>query len=210
MPPGKTNLPDASRTRDAFCIGRSLPIAAILPPVMPTSATYESVAVTTVPLRMIRSKLITASVRKEQGTMLHCRPSVLHNQVSARKEGSSHAIRHHAEARYLHRAHRRLNAAGRARGIRVRLDFRFSCLVERALPAAHAYGNEHEADAAGYVRHQSRDARSHGDGEPLRDSQSYLWGANGTRNRARRQFAAGDGEKAGDVVAVGSGREGGS
>src|SRR5207248_8754559 len=76
-----------SRTRDAFCIGRSLPIAAILPPVMPTSATYESVGVTTVPLRMIRSKLITASVRKEQGTMLHCRPSLLHNQGSARKKG---------------------------------------------------------------------------------------------------------------------------
>ncbi len=52
-PPGMTSLPVASISRSAG--PSALPNAAILPPWMPTSHKLLSVAVTTVPLRMIRS-----------------------------------------------------------------------------------------------------------------------------------------------------------
>src|ERR1700732_1179462 len=60
MPPGRTKWLPASRTRPAFSVGSPAPIAEILSPAMPTSATDVSVAVTTVPFRITVSKRICA------------------------------------------------------------------------------------------------------------------------------------------------------
>ena len=56
MPPGSTSLPRASTMSLAW--PRSVPSAAILPPVMPTSQVNVSDAVATVPPRMMVSKVM--------------------------------------------------------------------------------------------------------------------------------------------------------
>src|SRR5262249_12604357 len=58
MPPGRMYLLLASKTRPAFCRGRSLPMATIFPAETATSAVYVSLAVTTVPLAMMVSNAI--------------------------------------------------------------------------------------------------------------------------------------------------------
>src|SRR5947209_6594591 len=207
MPPGNTNFPDASNTWRTFSSGRSLPIAATLPSTRATSATYESVAVTTVPLRIIASKCIETSVRKQQRTMLHCRTLVLTGGGACIEKGTSHAIWHNDQARYLDRTHRRFNARSRERGICIRLDLRFARSVERTVPAAHADGWQHEADEVGNMRDQSCDARSHRDCQLVRDTQPDFWRTHGTRHWPRGQFPARAGEKAGELVPTGNGGE---
>ncbi len=58
IPPGITKHPAASTTLPAFSIGSCAPMAETLWPPTPTSATQVSVAVTTVPFLISKSKRI--------------------------------------------------------------------------------------------------------------------------------------------------------
>src|SRR5215470_519978 len=187
MPPGITSFPAASIKSDAFSAGRLLPIAETFPSEIATSATNVSVAVTTDPFRMIVSKLIPVPSAAGSGIMLHCRPLVLENHpagVASHAKGTSHAIRHYSQARHFNRTHRRTDASGRNRRLRIRLDLRLSHPLAGTLSAPHLDGQQHQADAPRHLRHQSRDTRPHRDGKLIRHAQPHLGGPHSTMDKA--------------------------
>src|ERR1700722_16840043 len=125
--------------------------------------------------------------------------------TAASLKGSSHAIWRQAQARHLGRPHCLAHQTGRGGGVRLRLDFRFARVVDGTVSADDADGDQHEEDADRHVRDESGDARPDRDREFVCDVESDFRRTHGTRHWARRLVAARDGQKAGELVAAGSG-----
>ena len=106
------------------------------------------------------------------------------------------AVRVHAQARPLDRAHDRAREAGRGRGVRVRLAVRLARPVAGSVPAADPHRRGDDDAPPRDLRHQPGDPRAVRHGVDARGPQRAVRRADGPGHRPRRLRAARPGQAA--------------